>query len=202
MVSVLVTFGMIFLLISSGRIFEGVRKLIQLFIDIFLNIASAFGLRISKTERKIHVNKQFKNTFGDIRIVKESKENSKLKTSINIFALILLILSLTLIICNLQAVSGNLISIWLFKHNPLPKFIKSQQDMDMTFAASMFSVLTFSISKLINQWKETKKDRKARRYVKKQKDLLKNMSSKDLLDIAKAKDFERYNQLIRKDEEQ
>ena len=63
----------------------------------------------------------------------------------------------------------------------------------MTFTASLFSVVTFSVSKLINQWKETKKDRKARREVKKQRKILKNISSKDLIDIAKAKDLERYD---------
>ena len=63
----------------------------------------------------------------------------------------------------------------------------------MTFTASLFSIVTFSVSKLINQWKETKKDRKARREVKKQRKILKNISSKDLIDIAKAKDLERYD---------
>ena len=55
MVSAVVTFGMIFLLISSGRIFDGVKRLIQLFIDIFLKIGNACGLQISKTEKRIHV---------------------------------------------------------------------------------------------------------------------------------------------------
>ena len=202
MVSAVVTFGMIFLLISSGRIFEGVKRLIQLFIDIFLKIGSACGLRISKTEKRIHVTRQFKNTFKDIRVVKKSKQNNKLKPSINLFALILLLSSITLIICNLEVVTGNAISIWLFDHNPFPQFITSQRNMDMTFTASLFSIVTFSISKLINQWKETKKDRKARREVKKQKKVLKNISSRDLLDIAKSKDLERYNQLIKKEEEE
>lgn len=202
MVSAVITFGMIFLLISSGRIFEGVKRLIQLFIDIFLKIGSACGLRIRKTEKRIHVTRQFKNTFKDIRVVKKSKQNNKLKPSINLFALILLLSSITLIICNLEVVTGNAISIWLFDHNPFPQFITSQRNMDMTFTASLFSIVTFSISKLINQWKETKKDRKARREVKKQKKVLKNISSRDLLDIAKSKDLERYNQLIKKEEEE
>lgn len=201
MVSAVVTFGMIFLLISSGRLFDGVKRLIQLFIDIFLKIGNACGLKISKTEKRIHVTRQFKNTFKDIRVVKKSKQNNKLKPSINIFALLLFILAVTLIICNLEAVSGNAISIWLFDNNPFPQFITSQRNMDMTFTASLFSVVTFSVSKLINQWKETKKDRKARREVKKQRKILKNISSKDLIDIAKAKDLERYDQLIKKEEE-
>lgn len=125
--------------------------------------------------------------------MKRSKSNNKLKPSINIFALILLFISLLLLVINLEAVSGNAISIWLFNHNPIPKFITSQRNMDMTFTAALFSVITFSLSKLASQWKETKKDRQARREVKKQKYILRNLSSKDLLDIARAKDLESYN---------
>ena len=52
--------------------------------------------------------------------MKKSKQNNKLKPSINIFALLLFIVAVTLIICNLEAVSGNAISIWLFDNNPFP----------------------------------------------------------------------------------
>ena len=55
---------------------------------------------------------------------------------------------------------------------------------------------TFAISKLINQWKETAPDRRARREIKKRERLLYSMSSKDLLDAAKAKDQARYEALI------
>ena len=202
MVSAVVTFSMIFLLISSGRIFEGVKRLIQLLVDIFLKIANICGLKISKTERRIHTSRQFKNTFKDIKIVKKSKQNNKLKPSINLFALILLITSVTLIICNLETVSGNAISIWLFDNNIFPQFILSQRNMDMTFTAILFSVVTFSISKLLTQWKDTKNYRKAKLEMKKQEKVLKNISSKDLLDLAKAKDLERYDKLIKKKEEE
>jgi hypothetical protein len=46
--------------------------------------------------------------------VKQSKTNEKIKPSINKFALITLILSLILIIVNLNVVSGNCISTWLY----------------------------------------------------------------------------------------
>ena len=82
--------------------------------------------------------------------MKKSKQNNKLKPSINLFALILLLSSITLIICNLEVITGNAISIWLFDHNPFPQFITGQRNMDMTFTASLFSIVTFSISKLIN----------------------------------------------------
>lgn len=200
MVSAVVTFGMIFLLLASGRIYEGIKKLITLIVDILLKIANLCGLSISKTERRIHTSKEFKKTFKDIKIVKKSKENNKIKPSINLFALILLLISVTLIVCNLDAVSGNAISIWLYEINPVPMLIKSQRNMDMTFTAILFSFVTFSISKLLNQWKETKKYRDAKKHMKQKKHLTQLMTSKDLLDAAKMKSKENYERLIKHDD--
>ena len=200
MVSAVVTFGMIFLLLASGRIYEGIKRLITLIVDILLKIANFCGLGISKTERRIHTSKEFKKTFKDIKVVKKSKENNKIKPSINLFALILLITSITLIICNLEIVSGNAISILLFEINPFPMFITSQRNMDMTFTAILFSFVTFSISKLLNQWKETKKYRDAKNQMKQKKHLTRIMTSKDLLDAAKMKDKENYERLIKHDD--
>lgn len=202
MVSAVVTFGMIFLLLASGRIYEGIKRLITLTVDILLKIVNFCGLGISKSERKIHTSKEFKKTFKDIRIVKKSKENNKIKPSINLFALILLIISVTLIICNLEIVSGNAISIWLFKINPVPTLIISQRNMDMTFTAILFSFVTFSISKLINQWKETKKYREAKKQMRQKKHLIKLMTSKDLLNAAKMKDKKNYDRLIKHNAEE
>lgn len=196
MVSAIVTFGMIFLLVISGRLYEAVRRFVSLIVSIFFKIANLFGIQVSKTEVKIFVSKKFLDTFEDIRVVKKSKQNNKLKSSINIFALILLILSAALIACNLDILTGNIISKWLFENNPLPWLITSQRNMDMTFTATLFSCITFAISKLINQWKETAPDRRARREIKKRERLLYSMSSKDLLDAAKAKDQARYEALI------
>ena len=125
MVSAIVTFGMIFLLVISGRLYEAVRRFVSLIVSIFFKIANLFGIQVSKTEVKIFVSKKFLDTFEDIRVVKKSKQNNKLKSSINIFALILLILSAALIACNLDILTGNIISKWLFENNPLPWLITS-----------------------------------------------------------------------------
>ena len=196
MVSAIVTFSMIFLLLASGRIYEGIRRLIALIVDICLKIANFFGLQLSRYEKRIYVSKEFKNTYKDIKIVRRSKQNSKLKKSINLFALICLIISVALITCNLEIVSGNAISIWLFENNPIPILITSQRNMDMTFTAILFSFVTFSISKLLSQWRETANYRKAKREMRKKEYLLRKMSSKDLLDIAKSKDLANYDRLI------
>ena len=125
MVSAIVTFGMIFLLVISGRLYEAVRRFVSLIVSIFFKIANLFGIQVSKTEVKIFVSKKFLDTFEDIRVVKKSKQNNKLKSSINIFALILLILSAALIAFNLDILTGNIISKWLFENNPLPWLITS-----------------------------------------------------------------------------
>ena len=129
--------------------------------------------------------------------MKKSKENNKIKPSINLFALALLIVTLGLIIGNLSVVSGNAITVWLYSHNALPTIINSQRNMDMVFTTSMFSILSFSISKLFNQWKETAKYRAARKEMKKTEYLIKHSTSKDLVDAAKLKDLEKYEQLVK-----
>lgn len=192
---------MVCFFISSGSIYEGLKKLLKLILDIILKLANACGIQLQKRERNIHVSRQFKHTFKDIRIVKKSKENNKLKPSINLFALSLFIISLGLIIANLQVVSGNALSIWLFDNNILSDIINSQRDMDMVFTTSLFSILSFSISKVISQWKETAKDRAARREMKKTEYLIKHSTSRDLIDAAKLKDLEKYEQLVKKSDE-
>ena len=125
MISVIVSFGMILLLFLSGRIFESLKRLIILIFSIILKILNIFGIRINTKETKIRTSKKFKATFKDIKVVKRSKENKSIKPSINRIALISLILSVAAVIYNLDVVSGNALSVWVFEHNPLPKFIVS-----------------------------------------------------------------------------
>lgn len=67
--------------------------------------------------------------------------------------------------------------------------------MDTTFVATMFSVISFSLAKLVSQWKETKKYRQAKRDMKKKRKVISNMSSKELLDAAKQKDYDKIAEL-------
>lgn len=192
---------MIFLLIMSGRIYEALKYLIKLITNILLKIANLCGIKIDQSEKRIHVSKEFKKTFQDIKVVKKSKQNNKIKPSINLIAAILLVISVTLIIANLEVVSGNAISTWLFDHNLIPGIISSQRNMDMTFTSILFSTVTFSISKILAQWKETGKYRKAKREMRKKQYLLKTMTAKDLLDIVKEKDLINYNETVKHIEE-
>ena len=197
MISAIVSFGMIVLLFLSGRIYESVKRLLMLFVDICLKLLNLFGIHINTKECRIKTSRKFKQTFKDIKVVKKSKENNKIKPSINITALVLLILSITIVIINLNVVSGNFITVWLFEHNPLTSFIPTQESMDVTLTAILFSIIAFSISKLISQWKETAKFRKARREMQNREKVLCKMSAKELLDAAKIKDKAGYDRLIK-----
>lgn len=138
--------------------------------------------------------------------MKRSKQNQKSKSSINFISLILLIISLSLLIINLDSLSGNIISKWLFnleiKGTRVVSYllIKTQKDMDITFTAVMFSVLSFSVSRLVNQWKDTAQFRKAKKEMKIKKEAVSLMSSKELLDAAKIKDTQKYEELSSKEE--
>ena len=97
--------------------------------------------------------------------MKKSKQNNKIKTSINLIALSIFIISLLLIIINLDVVSENIVSKWLYSLNingtkiASLLLIGSQKDMDIVFTATVFSMVSFSASKLLSQWKETAKSR-------------------------------------------
>ena len=138
--------------------------------------------------------------------MKRSKQNQKAKSSINFISLLLIILSLSLIIINLDSISGNIFSKWIFNleinyTRVAPYlFIKTQKDMDITFTAIMFSVLSFSASKLVSQWKDTSQFRKDKKEMKMKKNVISLMSSKELLDAAKIKDTQRYEELSSKEE--
>ena len=199
MISAAVSFGMVLLLFASGRIYEGAKRFLMFIVDIFLKILNLFGIQINTKERRIKTSRKFKQTFRDIKIVKRSKENNKIKPSINLMALCLLVFSITVVVINLEIVSGNFITVWLFQHNPFTMLIKTQESMDVTLTAVLFSIIAFSISKLVSQWKETAKFRKAKREMRKREQVLCKMSAKELLDAAKMKDADGYSRLMKSD---
>jgi hypothetical protein len=50
----------------------------------------------------------------------------------------------------------------------------------------------------LNQWKETKSTRKAKKELRKKEYLLKHSSSKELLDVIKVKELEAYLEVVEK----
>lgn len=63
------------------------------------------------------------------------------------------------------------------------------------FTAMLFSIISFSISRILNRWKETKQQRIERKNAKIKKKAIELMDSKDLVDAAKKKDIEKEKEL-------
>lgn len=193
MVSILTTLALIIVLFFTGKIFESVKRFVVLLLDIFFKILNLLGCQINLMEPKVRVSKEFKNTFGDIRIVKKSKHNNKIIPSVNKFALIILVVSIFLVVSNFM--HNGWISEFLYNNGFLNFMIKSQENMETTFVALMFSVISFSLAKIISQWKETKKYRIAKKEMCTKNKVLSTMTSKQLLDAAKEKDAQRVRDL-------
>lgn len=201
-----ITFLCAIFFLLSGRLIQFVKRIIQIIVELFLRVLNLLGVKIRKGENRLKVSPLFKQTYKDITVVKKSKQNQKTKSSINFISLLLIILSLSLIIINLDSISGNVISKWIFNleiNNTRIApylFIKTQKDMDITFTAIMFSVLSFSASRLVSQWKDTSQFRKAKKEMKMKENVISLMSSKELLDAAKIKDAQKYEELSSKEE--
>ena len=55
MINVIISFGMVILLFISGKIYESIKRLLILFVDIILKILNLFGIKISRTEHKVKI---------------------------------------------------------------------------------------------------------------------------------------------------
>lgn len=190
----------------SGSLIQFIKRVFCIILEIFFKFLNILGIKINRIEGRVRVSKEFKQTFPDIKIVRRSNKNNKIKPSINLISLLLFIISLSLIIINLEVVSNNIVSKWLYNleikniniANKL--FISSQKDMDIVFTAVLFSTISFSASKLISQWKETAKFRQAKKEMRLKRAAINLMTSKELLDAAKNKDKENYLLLNQKKE--
>ena len=151
--SIATTLLLVMVLFATGKIFEAIKRFLVLLLDIVFKILNLFGFQINVREPIVRTSKVFNKTFKDIRVVKKSKHNNKITPSINIFALIIFVLSVFAVVSNLM--DNGWISNWLYNKRFLDFIIKTRENMDTTFIAVMFSVISFSLSKLINQWRDT-----------------------------------------------
>lgn len=195
MVNTIVTILLIILFFFLGHITQAFKKVISLFTNLCLKILNIFGIKITKKERKQKLSEDFKNAYKDIKTVKISRKNIKQKHSIDFLSLTVLIIATILVIVNLASVSGNVISNWIFSWIKDIKIIKTPEDMNTFYTAFLFSIISFSISKIINRWKETKQQRLEAKNEKLKKKAVELMSSKELVEQAKKKDESKYNEL-------
>ena len=191
MISTITTVLLATLFFLSGYIIQALKKIIGLFVKLTLTILSFFGVKFKTREKSLKMSDDFKHTYKEIKVVKQSNKNLKEKSSIDWLNLGLFCASLLLIISNLAVLSGNAISNWLFSLIKNINIVKTPKDMNTLFTATLFSALSFSATKLLQRWKETKQQRVERKELKLKIKALELMDTKELLEQAKKKDENR-----------
>lgn len=192
MVNIIFTSILICLFFMLGHFTQAFKKLFSLITSTLLKILSFFGIKITNKEHSVKVSDDFKNTYKDIKKVKLSKKNIKQISSIDWIGLAMFITCGLLILINF---GDNVISNWLYELQAPFNFIKSAVDMNTFFTAIMFSALSFSFSRLLARWKETKQQRIEAKNAKIKMQAMDLMDSKELLDEAKKKDDDTYKGL-------
>ena len=192
MVNIIVTAFCIITFFIFGYITQAFKKLLSLLTTIFMRILSIFGIRFTKREKTVIVSENFKNTYKEIRVVKQSKKNLKQKSSIDWVWFSIFAVSALLLILNF---GSNMISNGLFELIESWKLVKTAADMNTFFTATIFSAISFAVSKLLQRWNDTKQQRIEAKEAKIKMKALAIMSSKELLAEAKKKDADKYSQL-------
>ena len=195
MISIIFTSLLVFVFFLLGFTTQAFKKLFGLLTKVNLKILSFFGIKIKTKEKSIHTSEEFKQTYKDIKIVKLSKKNIKEQSSIDWIYLSIFIVAGLLVILNLNVITGNAITNWLYSMLKNIKIIKSATDMNTFYTATLFSVLSFSFSKILARWKETKEQRIEHKKLKLKIKVLAEMESKELLEEAKRKDEKKYKEL-------
>lgn len=195
MIQAILTVILVVLFFILGHFTQAIKKLLGFITKWILKFLSFFGLKISTKEKSVEVSEEFKNTYKDIKIVKLSKKNIKQKSSIDYVNLVLFLITGLLVVLNLGSVSGNAISNWIYELVDGFGFIKSATDMNTLYTATLFSIISFSLTKLVGRWKETKQQRKENREALLKLRATKLMSSKELIEKAQEKDEQKYKEL-------
>lgn len=189
MIKIITTSLLVILFLLSGKIIQGLKKLIGLIISNFMRLLSFFGIKIKSKEKDIKISQEFKETYKDIKIVKLSNKNIKDESSIDWVWLSVFIVAGLLVLLNMKFIWGtNPISNWLYSIIKNLKLVKNETDMNTLYTATFFSILSFSASKILQRWKETKQNRIERKQEKIKLQAVEIMSTKELLDEAKKKD--------------
>lgn len=188
--SLILILGLFFM----GNIVQAIRKLIRVVVDYSLLFLSLFGVRI-QGERTVKTSAKFKEVYKGIKLVKMSNKNLKQKTSVDYIYLSVFLITLLLVALNLSVVSGNAISNWLFVIIEPLRIVPTRADMNVFYTAALFSVLSFSLTKVLQRWKDTKQYRIEKKEMKLKMKAIALMSSKELLDGARKKDIENKKEL-------
>lgn len=189
--STIVTLLLVGTLFSFGYLLQALKKFISLLFKVILNILSFFGVKLYEKEKQIKITPEFSAVYKDIKVMKLSNKNLKERSSIDWFAVTLLLVAGLLVVLNMKGVfvaEHNVISDWMYRAIKNFKIVKSETDMNTLYTAAMFSTLSFAFSKIVNRWKETKINRDERKRLKLKEKALELLSTKELLEQAKNKD--------------
>lgn len=199
MINTLITILCVIVFFLFGQITQAFKKLLSLITKLFLKILNLFGIKLRQKEKHVIISKEFKETYKDIKVVKLSKKNIKQKSSIDWVGLSVLVIAILLFIINLESVSGNIISNWFYSwlsDIPLIKLMFTTKEATNTFyTAALFSIMSFSISRLVYRWKETKQQRIEAKQAKIKLQAIELMDSKELVDAAIKKDNQKEKEL-------
>lgn len=195
MIKIFLTLILICLFFFSGQFIQALKRVLSLITSNLLKLLAIFGIKINKREKKVQTSQQFRQTYKDIKVVKLSKKNLKQVSSIDWLNFSIFIITGLLIICNLGVVSGNAISNWMYSWLKNIKVIKSAIDMNTLYTATLFSALSFSASRILVRWRDTKQQRLERKQQKLKEKALALMDSRELLDQIKKKDQDKYDKL-------
>lgn len=185
----------------SGLILQAIKKIVSLSIKLIFKILNLFGIKIKSREQRLIVSDEFKETYKGITIVKLSKKNLKKESSIDWINLSIFLIAVILYIINFKAIVGsNLVSDWIYswvKCIPLMnKIVTDASAMNTFYTAALFSIMTFTLTKIWTQWRNTKQHRIEHKQAIMKAKAINIMNSKELLDAAKKKDEENEKELL------
>ena len=189
MINVLTSILLVIVFLFFGQIIQALQRVLKLFTTIILFILNLVGIRLIQKEKEILLDKEFYEQNKDINKIMISKKNLKKKSSIDWIGVGMLLGALILFIINLQSVSDHIISNWIYSLISNWKLL-SNLDVNTFFTATIFSIISFAISRILNTWKETKELRKERKEIKLKNKAIKIMNTKELLDAARRKNVE------------
>lgn len=188
MISALTAVAVIVSFLLSGYIFQALKRIAMFAVRVFFWVLSFFRIKVYNKEKPIQMSADFNKAYPEIRKVKISNKNIKLKSSIDWINLCLFLACLVLIISNFNFLTGNMVSNALYELVKGWRLIPTAQDMNTLFTATVFSGLSFSATKIFQRWRETKAQRLERKNNKIKKKAVALMSTKELLSEAKKKD--------------
>lgn len=186
MINVIVSVFLVLVFLFFGQIIQAIQRIFKIITKLSLFLLNLIGIKITQKEKIVLLDKEFYDNNKEVNKVVMSKSNLKKQSSIDWIGLSMLIISLLLFIINLQNVSGNAISNWIYSQIAHWNLLSSI-DVGTFYTATIFSVISFSITRLLNRWKETKELRRENKELRLKRKALKVMSTKELLEEARKK---------------